>query len=287
VSSPPPTDERRLPFLGHLLELRNRIFYSVAFLVVAIFTCYFFAEDIFDFVAEPLVKVMRQSPELHIQSPMDVFFVYVELAAVAGIVLASPLVFWQLWAFVSPGLYRNEKRLTLGFVISATLCFVGGMAFAYYVVFPFGFDYLLGFAYDRKGNFSLLEQLARVYDLQVDYGAARFVRAAVRPTIMMDRYVDLMLKLLFAFGLIFEMPLVMYFLARTGLVTHRGLIRFFRYWIVLAFIIGAVLTPPDVMSQLMMSIPLVLMYCLGILFAWYFTRKRERLEREALGYRDR
>jgi sec-independent protein translocase protein TatC len=151
------------------------------------------------------------------------------------------------------------------------------------VVFPYGFEHLLDFAFERTGNFSLMEQMAKVFGLEVDYKKLGLVKAAIKPTIMMEKYVSLVLKLLLAFGLIFELPLVLYFLARMGLVTHRGLLRFFRYWVVVSFLISAALTPPDVFTQTMMSGPLILMYLSGIAVAWSITRSRERRERREAG----
>jgi len=281
------TEERRLPFLGHLLELRNRLFWCAGTLLVAIIGCYFFAEEIFDFLALPLVKVMKEAPALHIKSPADVFFVYVEISVMAGIFASVPIFLYHFWRFVAPGLYRNERAAVATFVIGATVCFASGAAFAYYVAFPFGFEYLLGFAYERKGNFSILEQVARVYDLEVNHRVAKFVRAAVKPTIMMDTYIEMMTKLLLAFGLVFELPVVIYVLSKVGIVTHRGLLRFFHYWVVLAFIIGAILTPPDVVSQVLMSIPLIIMYLIGIVIAWFIDRNRAKAELEGMGYSEK
>jgi sec-independent protein translocase protein TatC len=231
--------------------------------------------------------VMKEAPSFHIQSPAEVFFVYVQIAVIAGIFASMPVFFYHFWRFVAPGLYRNERSAVATFVIGATFCFALGAAFALYVAFPFGFEYLLGFAQERKGNFSVLEQVAKVYDLEVNYRTAHFVRATIKNSLMMERYIDMMLKLLLAFGLVFELPVILYVLAKVGIVTHRGLWRFFRYWIVLAFIIGAILTPPDVVSQVMMSVPLVLMYLVGILIAWVVDRKRLRREQQERGYTDR
>jgi sec-independent protein translocase protein TatC len=287
MADEPVTDEKRLPFLAHLLELRNRVMWCALTLLVAICACYAVAEELFDFLAYPLVKVLKEAPTLHQQSPADVFFVYVEIAVLAGIFASLPVFFYHFWRFVAPGLYKHERAAVGTFVLGATVCFIGGAAFAYYVAFPFGFEYLLGFAKGRKGNFSILEQLAKVYDLKVNYETARFVRAAIKDTIMMEKYIDMMVKLLLAFGLVFELPVVIGVLAKVGFVTARGLWRFFRYWIVIAFIIGAILTPPDVVSQVMMSVPLVLMYLVGIVIAWLVDRGRQRRELEQLGYTDK
>lgn len=281
-------DEKRLPFLDHLYELRNRLMYSAIALAVCIVGCFPFAQHIFDFIAAPLVTAMKESPSLHIQTPTEVFFVYLKLSLGAGVILASPFILYQIWMFVAPGLYKRERRMGAAFVVFGTLFFLTGLAFAYFVVLPFGFAYLLGYAYERE-HFSVLESIAGVYNLQVDYSVAQFARAVIKPTIMMDKYITIVTKLLLAFGLVFELPLVLYFLAKVGLVDHRKLWRFFRYWIVIAFLLGAILTPPDLITQAMMAAPLIVMYLSGIVVAWVVTVRRERREaKEArkLGYAD-
>ena len=273
-------DEKRLPFIEHLDELRIRITRCLQGLVVAVVACFFVSEQIFDFVAAPLVRAFKQAPSLHIQSPMEVFFVYLKLALVAGIVVAAPWILYQLWMFVAPGLYRTERRLAAAFVVFGTLFFIGGAAFAYYVVFPYGFQYLLDFAYDRAGNLSLIDQVGQVFGMELDHTKANILKAAIKPTIMMENYVGLVLKLLIAFGLVFELPLLLYFLAKVGLVNHRSLLRFFRYWVVIAFVIAAILTPPDVFTQIAMAGPLIVMYLMGVVVAWMISRKREARERK-------
>ncbi len=278
-------DEKRLPFLAHLEELKVRIMRSLYGLVVGVVACFIFKDQIWNFIAAPLVSVM-QRPEVHIQSPIETFFVYLKLALIAGIIVTAPWIFLQVWLFVAPGLYKNERRMATSFVFFGTFFFFGGVAFGYYVVLPFGFSYLLGMAYDSAGYWSVLEQVGKVFHLAVDYQAAGFVRAAIKPTIMMESYVSLVLKLLLAFGLVFELPLVLYFLAKIGMVTHRGLLKFFRFWVVLSFLISAVLTPPDVFTQTLMAGPLIVMYLSGIVVAWVITTRRERREAKELGYDD-
>jgi sec-independent protein translocase protein TatC len=282
-------DEKRLPFIEHLDELRVRITRCLQGLLVAVVGCFLVSEQIFDFVAAPLVSAFKEAPTLHIQSPMEVFFVYLKLSLIAGIVVAAPWILYQLWMFVAPGLYRTERRLAVAFVFFGTLFFFGGVAFAYKVVFPYGFQYLLDFAYDRAGNLSLIDEIGKVFGMELDHAKAGILKAAIKPTIMMETYVGLVLKLLLAFGLVFELPLLLYFLAKVGLVNHRSLLRFFRYWVVLAFLISAILTPPDVFTQTAMAGPLIIMYLMGVVVAWMISRKREAKERKLareLGYDD-
>ncbi len=281
-------DEKRLPFLEHLYELRNRLMWSTVVVALCIVVCFPFAQYIFDFIAAPLVYGMKDSPSLHIQTPTEVFFVYLKLSLAAGLILAAPYLLYQIWMFVAPGLYKRERRIGAAFVFFGTGFFLVGIAFAYYIVLPFGFAYLLGYAYERE-HFSILEAMAKVYHLEVDYSQAQFARAIIKPTIMMEKYISIVTKLLLAFGLVFELPLVLYFLAKVGLVDHRKLWKFFRYWIVIAFLLAAVLTPPDLITQAMMAAPLIVMYLSGIVVAWVVTVRRERREaREAreMGYAD-
>lgn len=281
-------EEKRLPFLEHLYELRSRLMRSVIVLAICIVACFPFAEHIFNFVAQPLVTAMKVSPSLHIQTPTEVFFVYLKLSLAAGCILGSPYILYQIWMFVAPGLYKRERRIGVAFVFLGTIFFLIGISFAYYIVLPFGFAYLLGYAYERE-HFSVLEQIARVYNLEVDYSVTRFAQAVIKPTIMMEKYIAIVTKLLLAFGLVFELPLALYFLAKVGLVDHRKLWRFFRYWVVIAFLLAAILTPPDLITQAMMAAPLIVMYLSGIVVAWVVTVRRERREaKEAreMGYGD-
>jgi sec-independent protein translocase protein TatC len=277
-------EDKRLPFLAHLEELKTRLVRAILVAVVGVVACFFMAEWIFDFLAAPLVQALRRTPEIHFQTPLEVFFVNVKLALVAGLIVTAPHTLAQLWLFVAPGLYRNERRTAASFVLFGSAFFFGGVAFAYYLVLPYGFDYLLGFAYDRAGNFSIVHELAVIFGREIDYAKLHVLRASIKPTIMMGAYISLVLKLLLAFGLIFELPLVLYFLARVGLVTHRGLWCFFRYWVVLSFLLAAILTPPDVFTQAMMAVPLILMYLGGLVAAFFITRAREARERKTLGY---
>ncbi len=279
-------DEKRLPFLEHLYELRDRLVRVAIVLAICIVACFPFAQHIFDFVAQPLVSGMKTSPSLHIQTPTEVFFVYLKLSLAAGCILAAPYILYQIWMFVAPGLYKRERRIGVAFVFLGTFFFLIGIGFAYYIVLPFGFAYLLGYAYERE-HFSVLERVAGVYNLQVDYSVAQFARAVIKPTIMMEKYISIVTKLLLAFGLVFELPLVLYFLAKVRLVDHRKLWRFFRYWIVIAFLLAAILTPPDLITQAMMAAPLIVMYLSGIVVAWVVTVRRDRREAkesQAMGY---
>jgi sec-independent protein translocase protein TatC len=192
-----------------------------------------------------------------------------KLSMLAAVFVASPVIFWELWKFVAPGLYAKEKRYALPFVISSVIMFVGGAAFAYFVILPIAYPVLLGMA---KGN---LSQINELFGIKVNMTMGPAV--TIEPTLTLDHVFGFSIKLLLGCGLIFELPLLISFLAGVGVVTHRSLWRFNRYAIVLSFIVGALITPgPDVMSQVLVSIPLVGLYNISILIAWVITKRRER-----------
>ncbi|MBW2502496.1 MAG: twin-arginine translocase subunit TatC [Deltaproteobacteria bacterium] len=177
--------------------------------------------------------------------PGGLFF-YLKLALVSGVLLASPIIFWQIWKFVAPGLYRHEKRALFPFIILSSLCFLGGAAFGYYVVFPPAFRFLLGYSADF-----------------------------LSPMPAVNEYFRLSLRLLLAFGVVFELPILMVFLARIGIVDVAFLNRNRKYAVLINFIIAAVLTPtPDIVNQLLMGVPLLILYEVSIVAVWFFGRKK-------------
>jgi sec-independent protein translocase protein TatC len=190
---------------------------------------------------------------LHFGSPAALFIAYVKLAAIGGCVFALPIVLYQLWSFVAPGLYSKEKRLALPFVACSCLLFAAGGWFGWRVAFPVAFRYLLGFS-----------------------GPVAGTALTISPTVMIDDYLSFVGRMLVAFGLVFELPVVVFFLSIAGIVNHRLLIRYSRHFIVGAFLLAAVVTPPDVVSQLLLAIPLCILYTVSIGVAWAVTRKRAR-----------
>lgn len=246
----------RMPFLSHLKELRDRVRNAAIAFVIAAFGCFYFSEKIFDWLKEPLFDVWHrkfpdQEPYVVFTQLTEPFWVNMSIALWAGIFAASPFIFFQLWKFVAPGLYKRERRIGVVFAIFSGLFFTAGAIFCRYMVVERLADFMLGFS-----------------------------TQAQKPMIAMMGYLDLIRDLMLAFGAIFELPLLIYFLAMVGLVTHRSLWKFNRWFIVLAFVIGAILTPtPDVPTQLMMALPMIALYNLSILLAWQVTAKREREEK--------
>jgi len=234
-----------MPLIAHLEELRWRIVRSVAAVAVGFFLCYAVAERIFTFLVRPLAALRPEQSLIIGTGVTEAFFTKLKVSFIAGIFLASPIVFYQIWRFVAPGLYENEKRHAVPFAIVASFFFIAGAAFCYVVVFPVGFEFFL----DEYGSIS------------------------VAPQIRITEYLSFATRMLLAFGVTFELPVVTFFLARLGLVTHRHLINYGRYAIVIIFIVAAVLTPgPDVASQLLMAAPLLVLYALSILVAKLVAR---------------
>lgn len=223
--------------------------------LAAFLVCYGFAERIFEFVAQPVREVLPEGSSLVFLNATEPFFTYLKIAAFAGLLLALPVVFWQIWRFAAPVFFGDEKRLALPFVLASCGCFAAGTWFGFLYVFPLIFRFLIGFG---TGTGEIQAKLS------------------------MGTYLALSSKLLLAFGLVFELPIVIFFLARLGIVDYRWLARNRKYALLMAFIIGAVLTPPDVISQLSIAGPFMLLYEVGIVVARLFgsTASVEKPETE-------
>jgi sec-independent protein translocase protein TatC len=264
-------DERRMPFLEHLSELRDRIRNAVIAIVLAAVGCYLFRGWLFQIMARPLLTAFRVAKEkgvagqLIFTSPIEAFLVLLKTALVTSIFVASPVIFYQLWAFISPGLYSHEKRWALPFVLVAVLLFAGGGVFCYYFVLPPGYEFFLTAATDA--SVQLMKDIGT--DIQIQDAVQ------IRPLISMEEYFGLTLMLLLVFGVVFELPLVLSVLAMLGIVSAKQLWRFNRYAILIFAIAGAVLTPGDlVIGQLAMAGSLTVLYNLSICIAWLVERKR-------------
>ncbi|MCX8072760.1 MAG: twin-arginine translocase subunit TatC [Candidatus Binatia bacterium] len=243
-----------MPLTAHLEELRWRLIKSLAGIGAAFLLCYQFAEVLFAFLTEPLHSarlLVGDNPGHTVNligtGVVEAFFTKLKVALIAGIFLSSPITFYQLWRFVAPGLYPHEKRYALPFVLFASFFFVAGAAFCYALVLPVGYRFFL-------------EQ----------YGTI-----GVRPELRISEYLSFTARMLLAFGVTFELPVITFFLARVGVVTHRTMLSYWRYAVVLIFIAAAVLTPgPDVASQLLMATPLLVLYGASIGVAFVFARPR-------------
>jgi sec-independent protein translocase protein TatC len=229
-------------FKPHLSELRKRLIYICITLIISFFVCFSIYEPILNWMMIPVEAVLPKDSKMVAIEVQETFFTALKVAFFSGFLISLPMIFWQMWLFIAPGLYENEKRFIFPFVFFATLMFLIGASFAYYIVVPFGFDFLVNFG-----------------DAVV----------SVMPSI--GKYVSFFTKLLFGFGLAFELPVITFFLAMIGLVDDKVLQDFFKYAIVFIFIISALLTPPDVLTQFLMAGPLILLYGVSILIAKIFN----------------
>ncbi len=237
--------DEKLPFTAHLEELRNRLIISFIAVAIGFVISYFFKERLFDILVTPLKDVMGEGDTLVYTGLPEAFFTYLKVAFLSGLIVASPVIIYQFWVFVAPGLYSKEKRLLLPIIFLSSLFFIGGSLFGYFVVFPYGFQFFLGFATET-----------------------------IRPLPAMKEYLSFSSKLLLAFGLVFELPLVITFMAKLGIISVEFLKRNRKYALLLFFVGSAILTPPDVVTQVMMAIPLMFLYEISILGARVFGKKR-------------
>ncbi len=270
-----PDDQGQMPFASHIRELRDRIRGAVIALFFGFLIAYWFKQDIFVLLIRPLLNVWeaRQAadpsigdPQLVFKSLTEPFWTYFSLALWAGIFISSPAIFYQIWKFVAPGLYKRERHIGIIFAISSGVCFAGGAVFCYFLVLEPVYEFLLSYASANLSNMSK--------GLGIDYQLGTEV--ALRPLLSMQEYLQFARKLLLGFGLVFELPLLIFMLSITGLVTHRKLWKFNRWWIILSFVISAMLTPPDPASQLLMAGPLVVLYNISIIISFFVTRGREK-----------
>lgn len=229
----------------HLVELRKRLGLSVLSIFIAFIVAFVFHEIILEWITAPLNHALDEVAELSKKAADGMvtthqvggaFFVAIKVSFFAGLLGALPFVLYQIWLFIAPGLYNNEKKMVIPFVVGGSVMFLVGVMFAYYVVTPFGFQFLITF-----GSF------------------------LYTPLINIEDYVGFFTKIMMGFGIAFELPVFAYFLALLGLITDRTLIEFFRYAVLIIFVVAALLTPPDILTQLLMAAPLIILYGVSIL----------------------
>lgn len=238
-------DDEKIPFTEHLEELRKRLITCFIAVGVGFILAYGFKEKLFEILTYPLVSVMKTGDKMIYTAIAEAFFTYMKVSFIAGVGLASPVIVYQFWMFVAPGLYEKERRLVIPIVFLTTVFFVGGALFGYFIVFPVGFEYLLSFGTE-----------------------------IIKPMLSMREYLGFASTMLLAFGLVFELPILITFLAKLGVVTVPFLRKNRKYAILINFIVAAILTPsPDAVSQILMAVPLMFLYEISIFGAKIFGRK--------------
>ena len=253
-------DESKAPLLDHLIELRKRLIRCAIAIVVLFLGCFFVAEEIYNFLAAPLAEQLadRENARMIFTALHEVFFTQVKVAFFAALFISFPFVANQLWMFIAPGLYKNEKKAFLPFLVLTPILFFAGGALVYYMIFPLAWQFFLGF--ETIGGDGAL---------------------AIQLEAKVDEYLSLVMKLIFAFGLSFELPLVLTLMARVGMATADGLAEKRRYAIVGAFVAAAVLTPPDPISQISLAIPIILLYEVSIISVRMVEKRRKKRDDEA------
>jgi sec-independent protein translocase protein TatC len=253
-------DDREMPLLDHLIELRNRLIYSCAAILIGFLICYFFAEQIYGFLVHPLADIYQgQTGRRMIYTGLtEAFFTYLKVAFWAGAFLTFPFVAVQLWMFIAPGLYRTEKQAFLPFLVATPILFFLGGAMVYYFIFPLAWRFFLSFETPGGEGVLPIELEARV-----------------------SEYLSLVMKLIFAFGLSFQLPVALTLMGRAGLITSEQLARNRKFAIVGVFAVAAIITPPDVISQIGLGVPIILLYEISIIAVRIVEKRRAEAEAAA------
>jgi len=252
------SETSKMPLVDHLTELRQRLMRSLVSILVLFFICYYFSAEIYGFLVQPLAQIlddMGGNRRLIFTALHEAFFTYIKVAFFAALFLSFPFVAIQIWMFIAPGLYKDEKRAFAPFLIATPILFFMGGALVYYFIFPLAWKFFLSFETAGVAGGLPIQLEAKV-----------------------DQYLSLVMQLIFAFGLCFELPVVMTLLGRVGLVTSKGMADKRRYAVVIAFVAAAVLTPPDVISQIGLAIPTILLYEISIISVRIVEKKRRETE---------
>ncbi len=247
-------DASKMPLIDHLIELRTRLLYSFVGLAIAFVACFIVSEQIYGFLVEPLANATKGDPDRRMifTGLQEAFVTYLKVAFFGAICLAFPIIASQIWMFVAPGLYKNERRAFLPFLAATPVLFLLGAAMAYYVVFPLAWKFFLSF-----------ESLGSTSTLPIELEAR------------VGEYLSLVMKLIFAFGVCFQLPVLLTLLARVGLASSAGLAAKRKYAVVITFAAAAILTPPDLISQVALGIPILILYEVSIIAARFVEKKAE------------
>jgi sec-independent protein translocase protein TatC len=236
-----------MTFLEHLEELRKRIFYSFVVLIGAVIPAWFFSKDLYNILSQPVTQFLPEGKKLAFTSLTAPFMLYIKVSFLAAVFFTSPFIFFQLWMFVAPGLYQREKKYVIPFVLFTSFFFMAGAVFAYFIVFPFACNFFLGMGAD--------------FD----------------PVITVDQYFSLALRVILGIALVFEMPTLAFFLSKIGLITAQMMIKYFKYAVLVVFIIAAIITPtPDMITQSIIAVPMLGLYGISILIALLVGKDKEK-----------
>lgn len=278
MTSPDDIDNSAAPLIEHLAELRNRLIWAVLSYIIAILACFVVAEPILDFLLHPIEMSMRglgdPNPVMQYTSPQEYFFTLVRISMVVGFALAFPVIGYQLWRFIAPGLYKSEKSAFLPFLIASPVLFLMGAAFAHYIVTPIAMDFFLGFA-DAKSLVAAI--IPVVTDLPSDLPATEVRDSGIDIIFQgkVNETLDISLKLIIAFGLCFQLPVLLTLMGKAGLVSSAGLGGMRKYAMVLILLVAALVTPPDVMSQMILFFAVYPLYEVSIFLIRRIEKRRE------------
>ncbi len=242
----------RMTFLEHLEDLRKRIFYSLIAVILAVIPAWFFSKDIYEILAIPVTQFLPEGERLAFTTLTAPFMLYIKVSFLTAIFATSPFIFLQFWMFVAPGLYKREKKYVIPFVFFTTIFFIIGALFGYFVVFPFACRFFLGMGADFE------------------------------PVITVDKYFSLALRVLIGIALVFELPTLVFFLSRMGIVTSRWMLKNFKYAFLAVFVIAAIITPtPDPITQSIVAVPMLALYGLSILISFLSEKRRKEKEKNS------
>ncbi len=258
-------EDSRAPLVSHLIELRDRLKWAVAFFFLSFCLCYYFATDIYNFLVNPLYRIYMEkgieNPRMIYTALTEAFFTYLKVSFYGALFISFPVLALQIYKFAAPGLYKDEKKAFLPFLIATPVLFSLGAALVYYFIFPLAWSFFLGFQTETATLGMAIELEAKV-----------------------NEYLSLVLKLMFAFGLAFQIPVALTLLSRAGIVTSDGLKKRRKYAIVIAFLVAAILTPPDLISQIGLGIPIIILFEISIWLAILFEKKKkEKTDKEGRG----
>ncbi len=240
-----------MTFLEHLEELRKRIFYSFIALICAVIPAWFFSKDVYKFLSMPVTRFLPEGQKLAFTTLTAPFMLYIKVSFLTALFVVAPFLFLQAWYFIAPGLYKKEKKHVIPFVLFTTIFFTGGAAFAYFIVFPFACRFFL--------------------NLGADFN----------PVITVDQYFGLAIKVILGIALVFELPTLVFFLAKLGLITARWMVKYFKYAVLVVFIIAAIITPtPDMITQSIIAVPMLVLYGLSILIALTVEKQKKKKEQK-------